>query len=310
MSQETSIIPVIRRFNRFYTNILGLLDKHLLDSDFTLSEVRVLYEISNTEHCTAKILIDILSVDAGYLSRILNRFEKLGLTYRVKSPDDGRSSLLYLSSLGEETLSKLNALSDAQIRSLIDKLPDQSKKSIAKNMTAIERMLSNNSAERNVHIRSELKPGDVGMLIHMHGWIYATEFGYNHLFEGYVCKTFYDLLRTYNQDKDRFWIAEVDGEIVGSIAIIGHSNEHAQLRWFMLHPQFRGLGLGKLLFLEAISYCKKVGYQSIFLETTEDQKAAIDIYKKAGFKKISEQENESWGKRLIEQTYELHLQNQ
>ncbi|WP_410768757.1 GNAT family N-acetyltransferase [Fontibacillus sp. BL9] len=309
MDSETSIIPIIRKFNRFYTKVLGLLDKHLLDSNFSLSEVRVLYEIANTEYCTAKMLIDLLSIDAGYLSRILKRFEKLGLTYRVQSPNDGRSSLLYLSSFGEETLSKMNTLSDDQIRNLIVKLPNQRKKSIARSMTAIERALSGNPEERSVNIRSILKPGDVGMLIHMHGWIYAMECGYNHLFEGYVCKTFYDLLRTYNQDEDRFWIAEEDGEIVGSIAIIGHSNEKAQLRWFVLHPDYRGIGIGKTLFQEAMRYCKEMGYQRIFLETTEDQKTAIAMYKKAGFKKIAEQENESWGIRLIEQTYELNLRS-
>lgn len=307
MDSETSIIPIIRKFNRFYTKILGLLDKHLLDSNFSLTEVRVLYEIANTEYCTAKMLIDLLSIDAGYLSRILKRFEKLGLTYRVQSQKDGRSSLLFLSSFGEETLSKMNTLSDDQIDNLIIKLPNQKKKSIARNMIAIERALSDNPEERRVEIRSNLKPGDIGMLIHMHGWIYSMECGYNHLFEGYVCKTFYEFLRTYSQDKDRFWIAEEDGEIVGSIAIIGHSNEKAQLRWFILHPDYRGIGIGKMLFQEAMGYCKEMGYQHIFLETTEDQKTAIAMYKKEGFKKISEQENESWGMRLLEQTYELYL---
>lgn len=307
MDSETSIIPIIRKFNRFYTKILGLLDKHLLDSNFSLTEVRVLYEIANTEYCTAKMLIDLLSIDAGYLSRILKRFEKLGLTYRVQSQKDGRSSLLFLSSFGEETLSKMNTLSDDQIDNLIIKLPNQKKKTIARNMIAIERALSDNPEERRVEIRSNLKPGDIGMLIHMHGWIYSMECGYNHLFEGYVCKTFYEFLRTYSQDKDRFWIAEEDGEIVGSIAIIGHSNEKAQLRWFILHPDYRGIGIGKILFQEAMGYCKEMGYQHIFLETTEDQKTAIAMYKKEGFKKISEQENESWGMRLLEQTYELYL---
>ncbi|WP_025679557.1 bifunctional helix-turn-helix transcriptional regulator/GNAT family N-acetyltransferase [Paenibacillus polymyxa] len=307
MGSEMSLIPTIRKFNRFYTKVLGLLDKHLLDSNFSLSEARVLYEIGNTEHCTARMLIDLLSIDAGYLSRILKRFEKLGVIYRVQSEKDGRSFFLYLSSLGEETLSKMNTLSDNQIRNMIIRLPYQSQVSIARSMTNIERELSDNPTERSVSIRTELKPGDVGMLIHMHGWIYAKECGYNLFFEGYVCKTFYDLLQTYSSDKDRFWLAEANGEIIGSIAIISHSNEKAQLRWFMLHPDARGMGLGKKLLHEAISYCKERGYQFIFLETTEDQKTAIGMYVKAGFQKISEQENESWGKRHIEQTYELNL---
>ncbi|MNI76554.1 Acetyltransferase YpeA [compost metagenome] len=135
------------------------------------------------------------------------------------------------------------------------------------------------------------------------------ECGYNHLFEAYVCKTFYDLLQTYNPDRDRFWLAEADGEIVGCIAVIGHSNEKAQLRWFILHPDYRRMGIGKKLFHEAIRHCRERGFQHIFLETTDDQKAAIHMYVQAGFKKIAEQENESWGVRNVEQTYELQLQD-
>lgn len=307
MGSETSLIPIIRKFNRFYTKVLGLLDKHLLDSQFSLSEVRVLYEIGHTEHCTARLLADHLTIDAGYLSRILKRFEKLGLTYRVQSEKDGRSSFLHLSPLGEETLSTMNALSDEQIRNLIIGLPEQSQISLARSMTAIERMLSEHPAERSVSFRTELRPGDVGMLIHMHGWIYAKECGYNHLFEAYVCKTFYELLQTYSPDKDRFWLAEADGEIVGSAAIIGHADGNAQLRWFMLRPDVRGLGLGKKLLHEAIGYCKEKGFSRVFLETTEDQHTAIRMYAKAGFKKVAEQETESWGKRHLEQTYELNL---
>lgn len=308
MELDTSLVPIIRKFNRFYTKVLGLLDKQLLDSNYSLSEARVLYEIGNTKHCTAKMLIEHLSIDAGYLSRILKRFDKLGLTYRVQSEKDGRSSLLFLSTLGEETLSKMNILSEEQIRNLIVGLPYESQMSIARSMTAIERELSGNPTESRFSIRTELKPGDVGMLIHMHGWIYAEECGYNHLFEGYVCKTFYDLLQNYSSDKDRFWLAEADGKLIGSIAIIGQSNERAQLRWFMLHPEARGRGLGKKLLQEAISYCRERGFKFVFLETTGDQNTAIQMYEKAGFKKISELEVESWGKRLIEQTYELNLQ--
>ncbi|WP_150271247.1 bifunctional helix-turn-helix transcriptional regulator/GNAT family N-acetyltransferase [Paenibacillus tepidiphilus] len=307
MGSSTSIIPAIRNFNRFYTKVLGLLDKQLLDSDFSLPEARVLYEIGNTEYCTAKLLTERLNMDAGYLSRMLKRFEKLGLIHRVPSEKDGRSFFLYLSSPGEETLSNLNTLSEEQIQNLVAGIPPLGQISIAKSMASIERELSNHATKDYVSIRTELKPGDIGMLIHMHGWIYAKECGYDHTFEGYVCKTFYDLLQTYSPDKDRFWLAEVNGEIVGSIAIIGHTQEKAQLRWFMLHPDARGMGLGSKLLQEAISYCRGQGFQFISLETTEDQKTAIRMYMKAGFKKLSEQETESWGKRHLEQTYLLNL---
>ncbi|GLX66634.1 bifunctional helix-turn-helix transcriptional regulator/GNAT family N-acetyltransferase [Paenibacillus glycanilyticus] len=305
MTAELSIIQRIRKFNRFYTKILGLLDKHLLDSDYSLSEVRVLFEIGNTEQVTAKMLTDQLRMDAGYLSRILKRFDKLGFTYRVQSGEDGRSSFLHLTKLGEETLSSMNALSNDQIRSMVSGLSKQTKNQIAKSMTTIENALSDQSAE--LSIRTDLQPGDAGMLIHMHGWIYARDCGYNHVFEGYVCKTFYDFLLSYNPDKERIWIAEVNGEIVGSIAIVHQSDGTGQLRWFILHPDYRSMGIGKKLFNEAIHFSKEKGFTSLFLETTDDQETAIGMYKKAGFKKISEQENNAWGKRHMEQTYELQL---
>lgn len=309
MASISSIIPAIRNFNRFYTKVLGLLDKHLLDSHFSLTEARVLYEIGNTEQCTSRMLIELLGLDAGYLSRILKRFERDGLTYRVQSERDGRSSFLHLTTLGEETLSRMNALSDDQIRKMISGLTEQGQTNIARSMGTIERELTATPAIQDLKIRTELKPGDAGMLISMHGWIYAKECGYNHLFEGYVCKTFYDMLQTYNPDKDRFWIAEVNGEIVGSIAVIGHSRDKAQIRWFMLHPDARGMGLGKKLLQDAISYCKEKGFGFVYLETTADQNTAIHMYEKAGFTKISEQENQLWGGKLIEQTYRLNLQS-
>lgn len=144
-------------------------------------------------------------------------------------------------------------------------------------------------------------------LIHLHGWIYAQECGYNHAFEGYVCKTFYNFFENYSTEKDRLWFAEVNGKMIGAIAIVEHSAIQAQLRWFILHPVFRGDGLGTKLLNEAIKYCKEKGYHQVFLETTEDQKTAIKMYKRAGFKKVREHENKAWGKDLVEQTYELNL---
>lgn len=309
MDSIDTLIPAVRRFNRFYTNILGLLNQHLLDSGFSLSEARVLYEIGNTEPCMAKKLIDTLRLDAGYLSRILKRFERKDLARRVQSAEDGRSYLLYLTELGKETLAKLDALSDDQIRRMLGGLPEPERRSVVKNMRVIEGALSDSAQKvRQVQIRSDLRPGDVGALIGLHGWIYSKECGYNHIFEGYVCKTFSDFFENYSPDKDRFWFAEAEGEIVGAIAIVGHSVEKAQLRWFILHPDFRGLGIGKTLLREAVTYCaEKKKYRLVFLETTEDQKTAIRMYEQAGFRKTAERKNETWGVSHVELVYELRL---
>lgn len=303
------LVRAIRKFNRFYTNVLGLLDRHLLDSDFSLSEARVLYEIGNAEKgTTATALIAALRIDAGYLSRMLKRFDKQGLINRSPSKDDGRSHDLYLSDRGKTALARLDALSDEQIRHMLDRLPEREQRNVIKSMTAIEQALSDEAgAGREIHIRSELRPGDVGTLIHLHGWIYAQECGYNHAFEGYVCKTFHDFFERYSPDKARFWFAEAEGETVGAIAIVGHSAEKAQLRWFILHPAYRGIGLGKMLHQAALQYCRDKGYREVFLETTEDQKTAIRMYIKEGFRKTAEWETRSWGVSHVEQIYELRL---
>jgi DNA-binding MarR family transcriptional regulator/GNAT superfamily N-acetyltransferase len=305
----TPLIHVVRRFNRFYTNILGLLDQHLLDSEFSLSEARVLYEIGHTENCTAKNLCEDLRIDPGYLSRMIKHFEKHSFTYRVKSANDARLYYLYLTDQGKNTLAKLDQLSNRQIDQMFSRLPEKDQKKLIEGMQTIENVLSEKLGliKEKVIIRSELKPGDIGFLIHLHGWIYAEECGYNHTFEGYVCRTFYDFLENYNPEKDRFWFAEANGTMIGAIAIVGHSAQKAQLRWFILHPQFRGIGLGSTLLSKAMQYCREKKFQKVFLETTEDQKAAIRMYIKAGFRKVAEHENYTWGKNLVEQTFELNL---
>ena len=308
-SHSTPLVHVIRRFNRFYTNILGLLDRHMPDTEYSLSEARVMYEIGHTENCTAKRLIEELRVDPGYISRIIKGFESHGLAYRVKSAEDGRLYYVYLTDKGKDTLAKLEELSDRQIHQMISSLKDREQKRLIESMGTIEATLSDRPgyAKEEAAVRHELRPGDIGRLIHLHGWIYAEECGYNHVFEGYVCKTFYDFLERYGPEKDRLWFAE-DGEtMIGAIAIVGHTPEKAQLRWFILHPDYRGIGLGRRLLAEAMGYCKEKGYRTVFLETTEDQKTAIRMYEKLGFKKVAEHENHAWGKNLVEQTFELNL---
>jgi len=306
---QPTVIRDIRRFNRFYTNILGLLDQHMLNSDFSLSEIRVLYEIGHGENCTAKKLIEELKIDSGYLSRIIRRFEKQGLTYRMQSSDDGRLYYLYLTEAGKGIMAELNDMSDQQIQQLLAQLRDNNQLELVKGMQVIEQALANRPSpeKEEIRIRCDLRPGDIGYLIHLHGWIYAQDCGYNHVFEGYVCKTFYEFMANYHSDKDRLWFAEANGEIVGAIAIVGHSPERAQLRWFILHPEFRGRGLGQRLLKEALQYSRDKGYRQLFLETTDDQQTAIRMYTKVGFQKVREVSHSAWGVNHVEQTYELIL---
>ncbi|NLK72480.1 MAG: MarR family transcriptional regulator [Clostridiales bacterium] len=309
MLKYASLIAKIREFNRFYTNILGLLNDHLLESEFSLSEVRVLYEIGHLKDCTSKKLIEELRMDSGYLSRIIKRFEKGEFIYKVRSKEDGRLYYLYLTDRGKELLSILDELSDKQISQMVSKLSEYDKKRLVDGIDAIKGALSaeDESIRERITYRSELRPGDVGQLIQLHGWVYAQECGYNHVFEGYVCKTFYDMLINYSPMKERFWFVEVDGKMMGAIAVVGHTDKRAQMRWFVLDPAIRGMGIGSKLMNEALKYCREKGYTNVFLATTEDQKKAINMYLKAGFTKVEEYENHEWGKDLVEQIYELDL---
>ncbi len=172
----------------------------------------------------------------------------------------------------------------------------------------LEQKLIANVDPQDISIRYKIKPGDVGYIIYMHGFIYSQEYNYTTAFEGYVAKSFYDFLINYDENKDRLWVAEHNGQIVGSVGIVGHG-ERAQFRWFLIHPDYRGFKLGSRLLNEAIEYCKLKGYKVIFLQTTDDLDRAIDMYKRAGFVKTKEKENYTWSDNLLELEFELTIES-
>lgn len=309
MSPNTQVIQDIRSFNRFYTKTIGLLNQHILESDLSLSEVRVLYEISQQARATASQLVTSLQMDAGYLSRMLKKFEKKGWLIRQQSNMDGRTFFIQLSAAGKRLIAGLNERSDNEIQRLIEPLTEAQQLQVTKAMQSVQQLLTDPSSQAlpEVTIRHNLLPGDVGYLIYLHGVLYAKESGYNLEFESYVCKTFYEFLPGYNPAKDRIFLAIANGQIVGSIAIAASSRHLVQLRWFLVHPDYRGQGLGKRLLNEAISFCKEKHYQKIYLLTTSMQQTAITLYTKTGFRKTGEKFLKQWGQELYEQRYDMEL---
>lgn len=299
----------MRKFNRFYTGLIGLLDQHILDSNFSLSEVRVLYEIWHTEQCTAGKLTERLKLDGGYLSRMLKVFEENNIVIRKQSATDGRTWLLQLSAKGKRLMQTLDERSNEQIRQVLEPLPAARQEEVAASMSTIEQLLSgkNDITLSDIVFRNELQPGDVGYLIYLHGDLYARETGYNLEFEAYVCKTFYDFLQSYDPAKDRVFLAVYRQRIVGAVAILGHSSYLAQLRWLLVHPDMRGIGLGKKLVTDALAFCRERQYKQVYLLTTNQQTTAADIYLKAGFKKTDIQPQQIWGHQLYEERYDLEL---
>ncbi|WP_313344705.1 helix-turn-helix domain-containing GNAT family N-acetyltransferase [Sedimentibacter sp.] len=301
-------IGTIRSFNRFYTNVLGLLDQHILESTFSLSEVRVLHEIEKIEKCTSKKLSEILCMDAGYLSRILKKFEKYGMIEKRRTPEDARAYFLYVTQIGKEKMNELNACSDEQIFNLIHPLTEEEQSRLVRNMTSIENILTEGKRIKfeDITIRHDVRAGDAGYITYLHGLIYKQEYNYSIAFEGYVAQSFCEFLLNYNPNCDRLWLAEYYGEVIGCIGVVGHG-DRAQLRWFLLHPNYRGIGLGKRLLNCALSYCREKGFKFVFLDTTNDLETAIAMYTKAGFIKVAEKKNNSWREDLTELEFEMQL---
>jgi len=315
-SEADRLIRSIREFNRFYTGIIGLLDRPVPGGDISPADARVLLEIGGREggpqgECTAANLSGELRMDPGYLSRILGRLEGGGMVDRRRSGRDGRCTLLGLTEKGREVLESLNRAADRRVERMTGHLSAGEQALLSGSMHAIRELLDpggeRSLRREDVTVRWDLRPGDVGSVIHLHGAVYAEEFGYNLEFEGYVADTFREFARIYRPGKDRLWVVELGGSIVGSLAVLGRPAREAQLRWFLLHPSCRGLGLGRELLHSALRFCRERGYRRAYLLTTSDQRKASAMYARAGFRKTEEKPTRMWGKELVEERWELVL---
>ncbi|MRG44288.1 GNAT family N-acetyltransferase [Chitinophaga sp. SYP-B3965] len=303
-------ISNIRKFNRYYTKQLGLLQQHFLDTDYSLTDIRVLYEIDFNGQTTATGIRDALQIDAGYLSRILRSFEKKGLIIKHPLPEDGRSYYLQLTARGKKLMSSLNELSNEQIREMLKDLAPAQQEKIAHAMSILRCLLKapdSTPTMEDITIRHGLQPGDIGDMIRLHGILYAQEYQYDLAFETYVTQTLYEFMQTYDPARDRVWLASCYGELIGMIAIIGKGKGVGQLRWFLLRPEFRGMGLGKKLMGEAMAFCRAQNFRSVYLLTTHQQTTAGSMYMKAGFVKTASTPQSIWGQDLYEERYELKL---
>jgi len=298
----------IRSFNRFYTTHLDILSQHYLDSNYSLTEVRILYEISESEMITAQKVAQILNLDKGYLSRILKRFSKEDLIEKVASSEDKRAFNLKLTSSGNTLMKDFNLKSEKQIENKIENLNFFEKENLGQSIQTIKNLLTETKpSPEDISYRYNISPGDIGYIIYLHGYIYGNESNFSNEFEKYVIKTFYDFLEKYSPENDRLWMAEYNNKIVGCIAIVHQPKEEAQLRWFLLDPAFRGLGIGKKLLNDAVAFCREKEFKNVFLLTTSLQNTALEMYKKVGFQLTKSEEVEEWGKTFNEERYDLKL---
>ncbi len=301
-------IAAVRRFNRFYTRQIGLLDEGMLNSPFSLTQVRVLYELAQSDHSTAAELCRILGLDAGYLSRILVRFQKAGLIERLASLEDGRRTLLHLTKKGRKAFEPLNTRSDEQVGVMLGKLPPAKRTDLIQAMRRVESILSPRTGAPDPYVLRSHRPGDMGWVVHRHGVLYFEEYGYDERFEALVAEVATTFVLNFDARRDGCWIAERDGEIVGSIFLVRKSKTVAKLRLLLVEPAARGLGIGQSLVAECICFARRAGYRKIVLWTQSELRAARHLYQQAGFKLVEEKCHDSWSrKNLVSETWELAL---
>jgi len=300
-------VAAVRRFNRFYTRQIGLLQESYLKSQFPLSQVRVLYELAHRERPTATELGRELGLDPGYLSRILRLFEKRGFLKRTPSEADGRQSHLYLTARGQAAFAPLNTRSREEIGSMLRALPAREQIRLVESMRAIEGVLGAPPEKRVPYLLRPHRPGDMGWVVSRHGALYAQEYGWDETFEALVAGIVKKFIEHYDPRKERCWIAEKDGEPVGSVFVVKQSATVAKLRLMLVEPKARGLGIGARLVDECVRFAGQTGYGKITLWTNSVLRAARRIYKEAGFRLVRQERHRSFGHDLVGETWDLKL---
>jgi DNA-binding MarR family transcriptional regulator/GNAT superfamily N-acetyltransferase len=301
-------VQAVRRFNRFYTRQIGVLQEHLLQSQLSLTEVRVLYELAHRDSMTAVELRQALGLDRGYLSRMLQSFQKQGWIRTAPSPADRRRILLSLTARGAKVFAPLDQRSSEEVSAMLVKLSPAQQKSLVNGMHEIERLLrpAPDSPPPPFVLRPH-RPGDMGWIVHRQGLLFGEEYGYDERFEALVAEIVAKFIQNFDHQRERCWIAERGGEVVGSIFLVKKSTMVAKLRLLLVEPSARGLGIGKRLVSECISFARQVGYQRIVLWTQSELHAARHLYEEAGFQRIAHEPHRSWGKDLVAETWELRL---
>jgi len=300
-------VAAVRRFNRFYTRQIGLLQESYLKRQFSLSQVRVLYELAHRERPTATELGRELGLDPGYLSRILRLFERRGLLKRTPSKADGRQSHLFLTARGQAAFAPLNTRSREEIGSMLRALRARDQIRLVDSMHAIEGVLGAQPEKKVPYLLRPHRPGDMGWVVSRHGALYAQEYGWDETFEALVAGIVKKFIEHYDPRKERCWIAEKDGEPVGSVFVVKQSATVAKLRLMLVEPKARGLGIGARLVDEGVRFAGQTGYGKITLWTNSVLRAARRIYKEAGFCLIRQERHRSFGHDLVGETWDLKL---
>jgi DNA-binding MarR family transcriptional regulator/GNAT superfamily N-acetyltransferase len=307
-SVDAAAVKAIRQFNRFYTRQIGALDPYL-GSAMSLTDVRVLYELAHRETAVASEIGRDLGLDAGYMSRILRRFEAEGWLTREPHARDARQSVLHLTDAGHAAFAPLQQKSRDEAAALLTPLAPAQRQQLVQAMGTMQSLLDPAAAppKSQVAVLRDPAPGDIGWVVQQHGEIYAREYGWGSKFEALVAEIAGQFLLDFQPEWERCWIAELNGERVGAIFVVRKSASVAQLRLLILAPAARGLGLGGRLVDECLAFARRKGYKKMVLWTNSCLLAARGIYAARGFKLVKSEPHEGYGEPLVGETWELKL---
>ena len=304
-------IAAVRRFTRLYTRKIGVLDQRFLDSPFSLSEGRVLYELAHRRGLTARDLGEWLGIDAGYLSRMLKGFARRGLVRKVRSTADARERQLEITAAGRRAFAPLDRRSQADVGAMLGALPEAKQRKLVEAMGAIETIFgSDEPAPRTPRAGYTLRgprPGDIGWIIHRQEVLYYSEYGWNEEFEALIAGIMSRFILEFDPAMEKCWVAERDGEIAGSVFVVKKTKAIAQLRLLYVEPSARGLGIGQRLVHECVRFARAKRYRKMTLWTNSALVSARRIYEAAGFRLVQEEKHHSFGRDLVGQNWELTL---
>ena len=304
---EADAVESVRRFNRHWTAVLGLLDQGILATEHTLTEARVLFELAQQGPSSERMALrERLGLDASFLTRVLARMAEQGLVERSRSGADARRVEVRLTDRGRAAYEVLNARSIAQLQDLLAPLTAGQRAAMAEDMTVISHMVGPRIREPTVHLRG-VRPGDLGWIVQRHGEVYHDEFGWDADFEALVAGIVADYWSKRTPGREFAWVAEVDGARAGCVLCVQRDETTAQLRLLLVEPWARGLRIGARLVDECISFARRAGYPRMVLWTNDVLVAARRIYQAAGFVLVAEEPHHSFGHDLVGQTWELDL---
>ncbi len=307
-SQLEQSVAEVRKFNRFYTRRIGLLNKGLLKTRFSLIQARIIFELAQQDGIISVDLVAKLNIDPSYLSRILSTFEKEGLIEKVRSERDSRQRILRLTAKGRKSFRNLDERSTKEIKEMLSKISSENQHRFLSATKAIQDVLESDQKGTSSYLLRQHKPGDIGWITHRHGVLYAEEYNWDESFEALVGDILVKFIQSHDSKKERIWVVELDSEIIGSVMLVDAGNHVSQLRLLFVEPKARSRGIGSRLIQECIDFSKCNGYKKVKLWTQKNLGAARHLYKKAGFVCISEKPHKSFGHDLIEEFWELNLE--